>query len=116
MNPVENGVPDINKDVTSEEIVSIDLFGRQFQFRADDALDDPGKVVEKLKQYVARAEQGMEGSVSVQNSLVVLLLAGMNMANDLAASESELLEFHECVDHKSTALLNKLNAFASNAG
>jgi hypothetical protein len=116
MAPVENGIPIINKEAPSENIVKIDLFGRQFQFRADSSLDDPEKVVEKLKRYVTQAEQGTKGSGSAPNTMVTLLLAGMNLANDLAAAELELSEFHDSVDRKSSGLLNKLNTFVSNAG
>lgn len=116
MTPVENGIPILKKDAPSEDTVKIDLFGRQFQFRADDSLDDPEKVVEKLKQYVAEAEQGIKGAGSVQNTVVILLLAGMNLANDLAVAESELSEFHDSVVRKSSDLLDKLNTFASNSG
>ena len=116
MVPVENGIPTINKEAPSEDIVKIDLFGRQFQFWTDNPLDEPEKVVEKLKQYVTQAEQKIKGTASVQNTVVVLLLAGMNMANDLAVAESELSEFHDRMDRKSTGLLDKLNTFALTAG
>ena len=116
MVPVENEIPIPKKDAPLEGTVKIDLLGRQFQFRADDSLDDPEKVVKKLKQYVADAEQGVKGSGSVQNTVVILLLAGMNLANDLAVAESELRTFHDSVVRKSSDLLSKLNAFASNSG
>jgi len=115
MAPVENGMPTSKKDIPLEGTVKIDLFGRQFQFRADDSLEDAEKVVEKLKQYVADAEQGIRGSGSVQNTVVILLLAGMNLAKDLSVAESELRSFHNSVLSKSSDLLDKLNAFASNS-
>jgi len=76
MTSVENGIPILKRDAPSEGTVKIDFFGRQFQFRADDSLDDPEKVVEKLKWYVADAEQGIKGAGSVQNTEIVFLLAG----------------------------------------
>lgn len=116
MSPRGNGVP-INKEASAvEEIVSIDLFGRQFQFRTDKPLEDCEKVVEKLKQYVSQAEEQTHNTASVQNRVVVLLLAGMNLANDLVATESEALKFHDRVDRKSSDLLNKLSVFVSNNG
>ncbi|GAB6144362.1 cell division protein ZapA [Desulfocicer niacini] len=99
-----------------EEIVTIDLFGRQFQFRTDKPLEDCEKVVEKLKQYVSQAEDQTNNTASVQNRVVVLLLAGMNLANDLVATESEVSKFHDHVDRKSSDLLNKLKVFVSQSG
>jgi len=116
MSPGENGVP-INKEASAvEEIVSIDLFGRQFQFRTDKPLEDCEQVVEKLKQYVSQAEEQTNNTASVQNRVVVLLLAGMNLANDLVVTESELSKLHDRVDRNSSGLLNKLNVFVSNNG
>ncbi len=115
MTPVENGVP-INKETSTQDIVRIDLFGRQFQFRADKPLDDSQRVAEKLTQYITQAEEQVRNTASVQNRLVVMLLAGMNLANDLAARESELSKFHDCVDSKLTDLLNKLNKFVPKTG
>ena len=115
MIPVENGVP-INKEKATEDIVVIDLFGKQFQFKASKSLDDSKKIAERLTEYVVRAEEQIHNTASVQNRIVIVLLAGMNLANDLADRESELSELHDRVDRKSTDLLNKLNEFISKAG
>lgn len=116
MSPKENGVP-INKETSVvDDIVCIELFGRQFQFRTDKPLDDCEKVVAKLKEYVSQAEDEIGNTASVQNRVVVLLLAGMNMANDLITTESELSKFHDRVDRKSSELLNKLNVVVSKNG
>ena len=110
----ENGNHDDRK-MPGGAFVTIDLFGREFQFKADASHDNPREIVDKLKAYVDRAEKEAQLNPSAQNRFVILLLAGMNMANDLRVAESELSGFQKQLNTKTSDLLQKLNDFARKA-
>ncbi|MCP4114068.1 MAG: cell division protein ZapA [Desulfobacteraceae bacterium] len=81
-----------------DEIVKIELFGKEFRFRPEGDDLDSGKVAEYLKHHVSLAEKQFQFKSSDENKLAILLLAAMNMSKDFHELQTEYskLEAHVC--------------------
>lgn len=92
-----------------DQTITLELFNQAFTFRADAGIADAGRVVRKFESYVEQAQETVAFDASEKNKLVVLLLAGMNIASDLCTAEKDFLCFRQAMSDRADALLNKLN-------
>lgn len=92
-----------------DEIVTIDFFGEEFRFKADQHIENPGAVVECLEQHIAEADTLFKKSMTGRNKLAVLLLAAINLSKELEELKAKHDRFEKDVLTKISSLACKID-------
>ena len=92
-----------------DEIVTIELFGEEFNFKLGEQIKDAGNIALSFKEYVAQAEQHIKYASSDRKKLTVLLLAGMNLAKDYHMLKEEHFKLEEKVAEKISSLIKRID-------
>jgi hypothetical protein len=98
----------IEKEV--DGVITIDLFGTKFKFKPDSKVDKPELIIDELNHYIQNAEKHIKFTASDKNKLAILLLASMNMSNDLREIKLQQAQILEQVKKRTTSLLEKMEA------
>ena len=92
-----------------DEIVKIDLFGEEFQFKPDDQVKDPDKVAQYLKEYIDNAQSLFQNNTSGRAKTAILLLAAMNLSRDYCELKSKYAELENEVEKRISSLAQKID-------
>ncbi|MBF0199853.1 MAG: cell division protein ZapA [Desulfamplus sp.] len=101
---------------STDGVITIDLFGTKFKFKPDNDVDHPEQIIEELNHYVQNAEKHIRFTASDKNKLAILLLASMNMSNDLREIKLEHIKLQEHVMKRTSSLLEKIESNRSLKG
>lgn len=94
-----------------EQLITIELFGKQYTFKAETQVEKAKEVAEMLVKEVEKAESQQKGSPSRFNPLGIMILTAMNIAGDNIDIKENYLDFKREVFDKSSILLSKLENF-----
>lgn len=83
--------------MSSDQLVTIEIFGQPFTFKADTDVSKARKVADYFAEEVAKMEAGLAGNGAAIDKRVILILAALNITQEL---------FQYKKDHKD--LLSKL--------
>ena len=78
-----------------EQLVTIEIFGRPYTFKAESEATKAKEVVDFLKREITKVETQQSGKSPGITKLAILILAALNIANenfDLKTNHSELFE------------------------
>lgn len=92
-----------------ERIISIDLFGEQYKFKADAEDTHAQKVVEYLKDKVADVKRDDDPSSPEIGKFAHLLLATLNICNDYFDLKEEHDALLKNVTDRSSKILKKID-------
>ncbi len=65
-----------------DDIVTIELFGDTYKFKAEDGVDNAKAVADHLIKEVDKVEKQLSGKSSHVTRFTLLLLASLNIANE----------------------------------
>ena len=68
-------------DSPLEKLITIDIFGQRYTFKADEGLIDPQSVADFLMEEVRKIETGQAQHIAETNRFVMLLQAALNISN-----------------------------------
>ena len=91
-----------------EQLVTIEIFGRPYTFKAESEATKAKEVVDFLKREITKVETQQSGKSPGITKLAILILAALNIANenfDLKMNHSELLEQ---ISERSAKLIRKV--------
>jgi len=92
-----------------EQLVTIEIFGRPYTFKAESETTKAKEVVDFLKKEITKVENQQTNTSPGITKLAILILAALNIANenfDLKSIQSELLEQ---ISERSTRLISILD-------
>jgi cell division protein ZapA (FtsZ GTPase activity inhibitor) len=92
-----------------DQLVTIELFGRPFTFKADKDVLMAKEVADFLVQEVSKIEDQMANKSSTINKQAVLILAALNIANEYFKCKQNHKDLLEIVSDRTSVLLNDLN-------
>jgi len=93
-----------------DEIVKIELFGEEFNFKPDkDQTDDPVKIAAHVKQYIDEAEGLFQNKTSSKNRMAILLLAAMNLSKDYHELQMKYSDLEKDIESRVSSLLKKID-------
>jgi cell division protein ZapA (FtsZ GTPase activity inhibitor) len=92
-----------------EQLVTIDLFGKQHTFKADSEVNQAKEIADLLAKEVARVENQQSGESSPQSNLTTLMLAALNIAHQNMELENRFSKFLEDLSERSDRLIRKLD-------
>ena len=93
-----------------EQLVTIELFGQPYTFKAESEIIEAKEVAESLVKEVALVETQQSGKASDITKLAILISAALNIANknfELKRNYSELLQK---LSERSAVLIRTLSA------
>jgi cell division protein ZapA (FtsZ GTPase activity inhibitor) len=94
-----------------EQLVTIELFGQPYTFKAKSEAVKAKEVAEILTQEVGRVQYQQSGLSSNMTNLTILILAALNIAHEnmeLKRSHSTILQN---ISERSASLIRKLDDF-----
>ncbi|WP_320045155.1 cell division protein ZapA [uncultured Desulfobacter sp.] len=93
-----------------DEIVKIELFGEEFNFKPDkDQTYDPEKIAAHVKEYISEAESLFQNKTSSKNRIAILLLAAMNLSKDYHELRLKYADLEKDIDDRVSSLLDKID-------
>jgi len=73
-----------------EQIITIEILGQQYTFKADDGLVDPQNVADFLMEEVRKLETGQAENTTDTNRFVMLLQAALNISSEHLKMKQQL--------------------------
>lgn len=104
--------PNTGKGVTHkqlEQLVTINLFGQPYTFRAETECVNPSEVANCLMEEIRKVESHKSGKEGELSKFMMLLLAALNIANQNVKLKKDLEELTEMVNKRSDKLSDHLD-------
>lgn len=92
-----------------EEIVTIELFGQPYTFKADAEVTRAREVADHLVKEVARVENQHSGPTSNISKLTILMLAALNIANENMELKRNYSQILRVISERSMNLIRTLD-------
>lgn len=87
-----------------EQIVTINLFGQPYTFKAEADCINPSEVANCLMEEIRKVESQQSGNQGELSRFKMLLVAALNIANEHVKLKKDLEAITEMVDDKSDRL------------
>lgn len=107
------GKTSIGMEMSGDGVITIDLFGTKFKFKPDSDVQHPELIIDEINYYVHNAEKHIPFTASDKNKLAILLLACMNMSNDLREMKLNQRLYEEHLIKRSNSLIEKIESHVS---
>ena len=92
-----------------EQLVTIELFGQQYTFKAGEEVSRAKEVADLLVEEVSRIEIQQSGSSSSANKLTILIIAALNIANENIKLKRNYSHFLQNISNRSIGLIRILD-------
>lgn len=92
-----------------EQLVTIELFGKPYTFKAESEVKKAKKVANFLAKEVSRVESQQSGESSTASDLTTLMLAALNIAYQNMELEDNYSKFMQDMAERSAKLIRKMD-------
>ena len=92
-----------------DKIVTIELFGQNYSFKADDNVYDAGEIAELLSQEVANVNEQLSGNSKKMNNIAILTLAALNITSEFIKLRRHHADSVEKISERSDSLVNMID-------
>ena len=92
-----------------EELVTIELFGKPYSFKAKSEVKKAKEVADFLAKEVSRVESQQSGESSTASDLTTLMLAALNIAHQNLELENNYSELKQDIAERSAKLIRKID-------
>ena len=92
-----------------EELVTIELFGKPYTFKAESEVEKAKEVADLLTKEVSRVESQQTGEPSTDSQLTTLMLAALNIAYQNMELENNYSNILQDISERSAKLIRKIN-------
>ena len=92
-----------------EQMITIEILGQRYTFKADDGLVDPQNVAHFLMEEVRKLETGQADQTADTNRFVMLLQAALNISSDHLKLKQQLAAVSDRISLKTERLHGALN-------
>ena len=93
-----------------EQLVTIELFGRPYTFKAQSEAAKAQKVADVLVNEVANVQSDQRGEASSVTQTATLIIAALNIANENVELKAHYEELLQDISKRSAALISELDA------
>lgn len=91
------------------DIVTIELFGQKYSFKADEGVADAEEVASILVQEVASVEKKLSNNTKNLNKITILTLAALNISSEYINLKNNHANLLEKISKRSALLIDKLD-------
>ena len=92
-----------------EQIVTIELFGQPYSFKAESEIQTAKAVADLLVKEVDKVQLQQSEQSSTISNLTILILAALNIANENMELKENHSEFSHKICKRSTKLIGRLD-------
>ena len=92
-----------------EQLVTIELFGKPYSFKAKSEVKKAKEVADFLAKEVSRVESQQSGESSTASDLTTLMLAALNIAHQNMELEKNYSKFKQDIAERSANLIRKID-------
>ena len=92
-----------------DELIVIEVFGEEYRFKPDRKLENPEKIVRRLKRYIKESELIFQNSRSDKNRMISLMLAAMKLSKDFHELEVKYTALEKEMEKRVSSLLGKFD-------
>ena len=92
-----------------EQLITIEILGQHYTFKADDGLVDPQNVAHFLMEEVRKLETGQADQTADTSRFVILLQAALNISSDHLKLKQQLAAVSDRISFKTERLHGALN-------
>lgn len=92
-----------------DNIITIELFGQQYTFKADADVANADEVAGVLKKEVAALETQLSGRTTVMGKTAIVALAALNITKDYVELQKKHAELLQYFAQKSASLITQIN-------
>ena len=94
-----------------EELVTIELFGRSYTFKAESEITMAKDVADYLVKEVSKVEAQQSIKSSNISKFAIMILAALNIANENMELKKEHSDFMHAISKQSSDLIRSLDGF-----
>ena len=92
----------------SENLITIKLFGRSYNFKTDSDVDKAKEIADILINEVEKVQEKISAQNPEMTKFMVLMLAALNMAGEIYEIQQNQSQFMNKLDEKSSRLTRLL--------
>ncbi|MGD2185485.1 MAG: cell division protein ZapA [Desulfobacterales bacterium] len=92
-----------------EQLVTIELFGKPYTFKAKSEVKKAKEVADVLTKEVSRVENQQSGDASTTSHLTTLMLAALNIAYQNVELENNHSKFLQDISERSAKLIRRID-------
>ena len=92
-----------------DQLVTIELFGKPYTFKAESEVEKAKEVADLLTKEVSRVESQQTGESSTASQLTTLMLAALNIAYQNMELENNYSNILQDISERSAKLIRKIN-------
>ena len=92
-----------------DQLVTIELFGKPYTFKAESEVNKAKEVADLLTKEVSRVESQQSGDSSSTSQLTTLMLAALNIAYQNMELENNYSKFLHDISERSAKLIRKID-------
>ena len=92
-----------------EQLVTIELFGKPYTFKAKSEVKKAKEVADVLAKEVSRVQSQQSGESSTTSDLTTLMLAALNIAHQNMELENNHSKFMQNISERSAELIRKID-------
>jgi cell division protein ZapA (FtsZ GTPase activity inhibitor) len=92
-----------------EQLVTIELFGKPYSFKAKSEVKKAKEVADFLAKEVSRVESQQTGESSTASDLTTLMLAALNIAHQNLELENNYSKLRQDIAERSAKLIRKID-------
>jgi cell division protein ZapA (FtsZ GTPase activity inhibitor) len=92
-----------------EQLVTIELFGKPYSFKAKSEVKKAKEVADFLAKEVSRVESRQSGESSTASDLTTLMLAALNIAHQNLELENNYSKLRQDIAERSAKLIRKID-------
>jgi cell division protein ZapA (FtsZ GTPase activity inhibitor) len=92
-----------------EQLVTIELFGKPYSFKAKSEVKKAKEVADFLVKEVSRVESQQSGESSTASDLTTLMLAALNIAHQNLELENNYSKLRQDIAERSAKLIRKID-------
>ena len=92
-----------------EQLVTIELFGQPYTFRAQSEASKAQKIADILVKEVTKVQTGQKRNASSMTQTATLIIAALNIANENIELKAHYQGLLQDISERSTALIRRLD-------
>ena len=94
-----------------EQLVTIELFGKPYTFKAKSEVKKAKEVADVLAKEVSRIESEQSGESSTASDLTTLMMAALNIAHQNMELENNIDQMKQDIAERSAELIRKIDEY-----
>ncbi|MFH2065231.1 MAG: cell division protein ZapA [Pseudomonadota bacterium] len=92
-----------------DNIITIELFGQQYSFKAESGVPDANEVADLLMKEVANVEKQMSKNTPEINEVTILTLAALNISSEFIDLKRNYSELTKNISERSASLVKMID-------